>query len=97
MGPRIEPGTFGLANECSTTELILLLIYQIFQYVKVGSLFQTMYPPPTHSPGNGTGTRGMGLQMVSVILLVILSVGLEAFRLSPRKSKDRESGSAPAY
>ena len=24
-GPRIEPGTFGLADECSTTELTLLL------------------------------------------------------------------------
>ena len=25
-GPGIEPGTFGLADECSTTELTLLLI-----------------------------------------------------------------------
>ena len=40
-GPGIKPGTFGLADECSTTELTLLLIYQEYRVKLQGTFSKT--------------------------------------------------------
>ena len=43
-GPGIEPGTFGLAEECSTTELTLLLeLLQTYAYIYSRLTMQQLY------------------------------------------------------